>query len=190
ARRGGGAGGAARARPGGVALAAGGVPPAADAALPHRRRLRSHHRAARPVQRRAARAAAPRPQAAALPAAGDRIGIEVVMSEHQWVQENLAAYVADGLDTAERERVELHVTTCPGCARALNDARLLDGKLGQLFAPDQPAPALEDALIQRLRQASERRRSIRFSRAARIVAAAAAVALLAMVGAGVSQVLE
>ncbi len=112
------------------------------------------------------------------------------MSEHLWVQENLAAYLAAGLAAAERDRLEAHVAACPECAGALASAEALDRKLGQLFAAVRPGPDLEDAAILRLRQQAAPRRQLRFRGAARWVSAAAAVALLAMVGAGISEVLE
>ena len=37
------------------------------------------------------------------------------MSEHPWIQENLAAYLAGGLDATETSRLEQHVA---GCKRA------------------------------------------------------------------------
>jgi hypothetical protein len=110
------------------------------------------------------------------------------MTEHLWAEENLPVYVADGLDTAQRARLERHVGDCAECARTLEDARALDRKLRLLFAEAQPKPALENAMIARLRQLPRRR--LRLTRAVQVVSAAAAVALLAILGAGVSEFLD
>jgi hypothetical protein len=110
------------------------------------------------------------------------------MSEHMWVHENLASYVADGLDSAERDRLERHIAECPECTSARDDAQALDRKLGQLFVDARPGPSLEDDLVQQLRQ--QRQRNLRFSRGVKVVWAAAAVALLAIIGAGMSDFLD
>jgi hypothetical protein len=74
------------------------------------------------------------------------------MSDHAWVLENMAAFVAGGLEPAEAERLEQHTAACPACAEALRQDRALDGDLAGLFAASRPAPALEDRLIRSLRQ--------------------------------------
>jgi glycine cleavage system regulatory protein len=111
------------------------------------------------------------------------------MSEHAWVLENLAAYLADGLDAAERERLEQHAAACEACARALAEARNIDANLEALFANARPNPGLEDRLIQALRQAPPRR-SLRFPAYARWAVAAAAVVLLGCLGTFVSHTLQ
>ena len=70
------------------------------------------------------------------------------MSEHAWVLENLASYVAGGLAPEERERLELHAADCAACARALEEVRFVDGQLEALFAGVRPGPGLEDRSIQ------------------------------------------
>lgn len=107
------------------------------------------------------------------------------MSEHLWTQENLAAYVADGLDATQRERLERHVAECATCAGDLEAAHALDRKLALLFP--RPDPALEDRTIEQLRTARPR---LRFTRAMQIMSAAAAVTLLAIGGAGIQELLE
>ena len=76
------------------------------------------------------------------------------MSDHAWTQENLAAFVAGGLDAAEDERLERHAAECTECAAALHQARLLDRGLDTLFAAGRPGPALEDRMVQSLRTVS------------------------------------
>jgi hypothetical protein len=112
------------------------------------------------------------------------------MSEHVWVLENLAAFVADGLDTAERDQLERHVADCPDCARALDAARAADRRLLAVFAEVRPGPALEDQLIRTLRQAVAPRPSRRWSGWGRVVLATAAAAVIAVCGAGIGTLLE
>ena len=72
------------------------------------------------------------------------------MTEHDWVTETIAAFVAGGLDHVEIERVEAHVRDCSECTTALADARAWDDKLQTLFAPVRPGPLLEDRMVQTL----------------------------------------
>ena len=41
------------------------------------------------------------------------------MSEHAWVQEQVAVYLAGGLDAQEAERFETHVRDCPVCVTSV-----------------------------------------------------------------------
>ena len=66
------------------------------------------------------------------------------MTGHAWVLENVASYLADGLELAERERLEQHVASCPQCTEAVQQARALDDSLQGLFAGVRPGPALEE----------------------------------------------
>src|SRR4051794_10212380 len=109
-----------------------------------------------------------------------RFSQEAIMSEHVWIHDNLAAYIADGLDAGERERVEQHLAECADCFRAVAEVQALDRKLGQLFAPVHPGPDLEDAAIQRLRQRRPRR--LRLGRGLWVVGTAAAVAFVGLIG--------
>ena len=72
------------------------------------------------------------------------------MSEHVWAQENIAAYVAGGLEPADGERLENHVADCPVCARFVDEARALEKKLAPLVLAADPGPSLEDRIIQSL----------------------------------------
>ncbi len=103
------------------------------------------------------------------------------MSEHAWVVENLAAYVAGGLTAAERERIQRHVADCADCARAFEEVRVVDSQLDALFTPVRPGPGLEDRSIQALRQMPRPR--FRFSRVNKALLAVAAVLFFAIVGA-------
>jgi hypothetical protein len=80
------------------------------------------------------------------------------MTDHAWIQEHIAAAVADGLTAEEAERFESHIRDCPECTAALADARKFDGKLGALFATVRPSPAFEDRTIQTLRVTESQRR--------------------------------
>jgi hypothetical protein len=108
------------------------------------------------------------------------------MSEHAWTLENIAAFVAGGLDAAEAERVERHAAECAECAAALRAARALDHGLAGLFAVDRPGPALEDRLIRSLR--AESAGAVLRSRWRRKLAwGAAAAVVLGATGAGMSR---
>ena len=73
------------------------------------------------------------------------------MSEHLWMRENLAEYVAGCLDAEERERAERHLATCAECTAAMAKWQKMDQKIDRLFADERPRPGLEDRLIQSLR---------------------------------------
>jgi anti-sigma factor RsiW len=81
------------------------------------------------------------------------ISLEVLtMSDHAWVRENVASYLAGALDPAESERLEQHTAQCDTCRQILGQARALDDGLETLFRPVRPGLDLEDRLIQSLRQ--------------------------------------
>jgi hypothetical protein len=114
----------------------------------------------------------------------------MTMSDHIWVQENVVAFLADALDPAERERFHGHVGECAECARALDALRGIDERLEAAFAADRPQPGLEDRLIQALRKAPRPGIVFRLSRRVKLGLAAAAVLILAGVGAGVTSMIE
>jgi hypothetical protein len=105
------------------------------------------------------------------------------MSDHPWIQENLAAYLAGGLDAAEAGRLEQHVAGCKPCARLLEEGRHFDQSLKGLFADAQPEAGFEDRAIQRVRKVSQRRwpQVLRYMKYA-----AAAAAVLGVAGVGVT----
>ena len=103
------------------------------------------------------------------------------MSDHAWVQEHVAAYLASGLDAQEAERLEAHARDCPACGTALTDARRLDDCLSALFVGVHPDSGLEDRAVARLRTATPRR--VVFNPRAKWAVAAAAVLLLGTIGA-------
>jgi Domain of unknown function (DUF4349)/Putative zinc-finger len=111
------------------------------------------------------------------------------MSDHAWVQEQIAAAVAGGLTGPEAERLDAHVRDCPECAAALADARTLDRGLGSLFAPVRPGPELEDEVIHGLRAARARRLLLSGWKRTLAVGVAASVGL-GITGAMVSQLAE
>ncbi len=108
------------------------------------------------------------------------------MSDHAWTREHVAAAAADGLTAEEAERLDAHLRDCPECARALAEARELGGRLGSLFAPVRPGPALEDRVIQSLRDADARRRVLAGWRR-KLAAGVAASVGIGLAGAGMSQ---
>ena len=112
------------------------------------------------------------------------------MSEHVWAQENIAAYVAGGLEASEAERLEKHAADCATCAQDIDDARSLEKKLAPLVLAADPGPALEDRIIQSLPQVQARPWINSMPRKRKAILAAAAAVLLAVVGAGVSMLIE
>jgi hypothetical protein len=109
------------------------------------------------------------------------------MSDHAWVQENVAAYLAGGLDAQEAERLEAHARDCPACGAVLADAARLDSELSALFAGAHPGPELEDRAIDRLRTASARTWPV-LNRRAKWALAAAAVLILGLLGGLMDQI--
>ena len=107
------------------------------------------------------------------------------MTEHEWVRENLDAYVAGALSAADLGRVALHVADCADCKEALTCAQKLETTMAELFADARPDAKLEDRMIRRLRQA---RVPFRWSMWMRFAAGAAAVVMLGVVGAVVQAV--
>ncbi len=73
------------------------------------------------------------------------------MTDHIWTQEQIAAFLADGLDAMERERFEMHVRDCSECFTALEAARAFDGGLANLFASSRPSALLEDRTVRAIR---------------------------------------
>ena len=43
--------------------------------------------------------------------------------EHDWFAQQLATYLADGLNADERSRFEAHARACESCAHELDEAR-------------------------------------------------------------------
>jgi hypothetical protein len=109
------------------------------------------------------------------------------MTDHTWILENLAAYLADGLEPAERERLEQHVNECAPCAAVLANLRTLDAKLTGLFTETRPNATLEDRMIHTLRNRLSQ--SFRLPLPAWVAIAAAALVLIGFTGAVASQIL-
>jgi hypothetical protein len=109
------------------------------------------------------------------------------MSDHTWVLENLAAYLADGLEPAERERLEAHTAECATCAAALDAARDMDVTLTTLFVPARPSAVLEDRVIQALRTRPQD--AWRLPVPGWLALAAAALVLIGFTGAVASQII-
>lgn len=72
------------------------------------------------------------------------------MTDHLWAQEQIAAFLTDGLDVAERIRFEAHVRDCAECFTSLEAARAFDSGLANLFANARPSPTLEDRTLKSL----------------------------------------
>jgi hypothetical protein len=112
------------------------------------------------------------------------------MSDHAWVLENAASYVAGGLDDEERDQIEEHAAECAGCARAVAEARAVQRRLATLFTEARPHPALEDWSIQALRKETQLPGTRRFPPWAKGLLAAAAAVVLTVVGAYASTLID
>ncbi len=110
------------------------------------------------------------------------------MSDHTWILENLAAYLADGMEPTERERLERHTAECAECAAALALVRAVDTDLTNLFAETRPNPTLEDRVVQTLR--AQPPQTFRLPIPAWFAVAAAALVLIGFTGAVASQLLD
>jgi len=106
-----------------------------------------------------------------------------MVSEHVWSQEQIAAYLADGLSSEECDRLERHAKECPECAAALAAAQHFDRGLGTLFAPLRPKSGLEDRAVQAVRLAPKPALVFFVGWPRRITAAAAAIVALTTFGA-------
>lgn len=73
--------------------------------------------------------------------------------DHSRFRDHLDAYLAGGLNDAEREPFEAHAAQCPACGGALSEAAAHDQLLRQLFADARPPADLEDRLVRGLRSA-------------------------------------
>jgi hypothetical protein len=109
------------------------------------------------------------------------------MSEHAWVQDQLTSYLAGGLETADRLRLQDHLESCDECRGILDGLESLDRKLRGLFAEVQPPVTLEERTIRAVRgtTAAVRRRAWSWPMKGMMIAAA--VMLLVGVGAILSQ---
>src|SRR5262245_49296273 len=111
------------------------------------------------------------------------------MSDHAFIHENLAGYVADGLTAEERERFERHIHGCGDCHRLVEAERAFDESLGKLFASARPAAGFENRVLTRLR-AEPMKRRIAWTKTWRWIGSAAAVLMLGVVGFGMQYVME
>jgi hypothetical protein len=117
------------------------------------------------------------------------------MTEHERFSKWDAAYVLGALSPADRRAYEEHVQSCDQCRAAISDLAPMTGLLGKLSSDrafgllDEPhAGATITPLPERLRDdvLGEGRRHLRARRRTRwIVAAAAAIAVVLIVSAGV-----
>ena len=110
------------------------------------------------------------------------------MSEHAWVSEQIAAFVAGGLDASESERVETHLRECSICEAAMKEALAIDRRMESLFASAKPGPALEDRAIRALRapKAERASKSMRPGWKRKLAWCTAASVGLGLTGAGMS----
>src|ERR1700721_2929990 len=82
---------------------------------------------------------------------------EGTMTEHAWSQEQIAAYLAGGLNAEEIERLEAHARDCQECKTALESFRRFDRGLNSLFEIGKPGPELEDRALFTLRMGPTRK---------------------------------
>ncbi|WP_428940811.1 DUF4349 domain-containing protein [Fontivita pretiosa] len=111
-------------------------------------------------------------------------------SEHAWFAEQMAAYLAGGLEAGERARLESHAAACVACAGQLRRATEIERRMTALFADAAPAADFEDRLLARLRFKLPKRRYWIHPAIRKAAVAAAAVLLLGGTGFVGSEYLE
>ena len=97
------------------------------------------------------------------------------MNEHEWFEEQLAAYLSGALSVEEQMRFEAHRASCIECAKEFEAISETEKTMTQLFAPIAPGLEFEDRLIARLRLRGPR---LRIHPIVRRVAVAAAAAIV------------
>src|SRR5262245_4508329 len=110
-------------------------------------------------------------------APGSQVSVRHPMSDHIWAQDQIAAYVAGGLDAEESQRLEAHLRDCAACGEAFAQARTLDHSLASLFTPVKPAASLEDRMIYSLHVVRESRKARRRWARNALIGVAASVGL-------------
>lgn len=112
------------------------------------------------------------------------------MTEHALAQEQIASYLADGLDAAERTGLEAHLAVCEMCTRSLEEARALDDRLNTLFASERPRAGLSDRMIRGLRTPASVPVRRPMSLGGWVAMGAAATLLVGVLGAGAVAMME
>jgi glycine cleavage system regulatory protein len=74
-------------------------------------------------------------------------------ADRDWALANLDAYLAGGLEPAERERLQNIAAGDESVGAALGEARAADRLLADLFSDARPRPGLEDRIVDALRTA-------------------------------------
>ena len=97
-------------------------------------------------------------------------------------RELLAEYAVDGLDPADRRRVEHHLESCPGCAKEVEELREGAAAMALELPPVAPPEGLENKVVASVGHEA-RRKWVRRRRGARVLVAAAAAAALLAAGA-------
>jgi len=72
--------------------------------------------------------------------------------DHAFIHENMAAYLADALDPAQRAAFDAHINNCPECFDAFSEARDADRALQRTLAGLAPDPKLEDHITSYVRE--------------------------------------
>ena len=100
-------------------------------------------------------------------------------SEHENMAERIAAYLAGGLDEAQKREFETHLSGCGACAAGLDESRRLDTWIAGVFGPVRPAEGFEDRIITAIRP---RRRLFIHPAVWRVAGGIAAALVLGAVG--------
>ena len=94
----------------------------------------------------------------------------------------LPEFAIDGLEPSERNRVEHHVASCPGCSKEVDELREGAAAVALDLATVAPPPELEESVVRGVAHEA-RRRWLRRRRSARVLVSAAAAAALLSAGA-------
>ena len=115
------------------------------------------------------------------------------VDDHVWAFDRLAGFLAGGLTTAERLRMQRHLATCDECRKTVAGLEAMDARIRRLFAKMQPPTTLEDRTVQALRATSakpEERRRAAWTWPMKGMLAVAGVMLLVGIGALLSEGLD
>jgi hypothetical protein len=102
---------------------------------------------------------------------------------HLQFEEQIEAYLANGLSGSEKEEFEKHNSICDACRKSLDDARRFAERVLQAFMPFRAQAGLEDRVIQSFRASlAQTRNKTAWSKLQRWIAVPAAAILLIIIG--------
>jgi anti-sigma-K factor RskA len=105
------------------------------------------------------------------------------VTEHEELSELLPLHALGSLESGDEARLKEHLAACAPCRRELSSLRGLVGELAAALPPSPPPPGLEGSIMAALPPLPARSR-LRTRRRSLPLLATAAIALIAVLGAG------